>query len=44
MIRAFDFDSAFAEKIDKCAVQNGGAELCFDVIADERQVFIGESL
>jgi len=43
LIRALDFHAALAEKIDNHSMQNRGAHLCFDIVADDREIFLGES-
>ena len=42
MIRAHQFYAAFAEKIDNHPVQNCGAHLRFDIIANDGQILIGK--
>ena len=42
LIGALDFDTALPEKIDNRAVEHGRAQLRFDVVADDRQVFVGK--
>ena len=43
LIGALDFHAALPEKIDNRAVKHGRAELRFDVVADDRQIFVGKS-
>jgi len=42
LIGALNFDAAFAEKIDNGAMEHGRAELRFNVVADDRQIFVGK--
>ncbi len=43
LVGALDLHAAFAKKIDNRAMQNGRAHLRFDVVADERQIFVRET-
>ncbi len=43
LIGAFEFDSALAEEIGQCAVSNGGAELSFEVVAQNGKALLFES-
>ena len=43
LIGALDFNAALAKKIDNHSMQNRGAHLRFDIVADDREVFLGES-
>ncbi len=43
LIGAFELYAAFAEKIDNHPMQNRCAQLRFDVVANHRQIFIGEA-
>ena len=40
LIGALDFYATLAKEIDDGAVQNGRAHLRFDVVADDRQIFV----
>ncbi len=44
LISALHFHATFPEKIDQGAMKHGRAELRFDVVADERQIFFLEAL
>src|SRR5256885_1785134 len=43
LISPLNLYAAFPEKIDHHAVKYGGAELGFDVVPDNGQIFIGET-
>ena len=43
LIGALDFYAALAEKIHNHSMQNRGAHLCFDIVADDWEVFLRES-
>ena len=43
LIGALDFDAAFPEKIDNGAMKHGRAELRFDVVPDDREIFVGKT-
>lgn len=43
LVSTLDFDAALPEKIDNGAMKYGRAELRFDVVSDDRQIFIGET-
>src|SRR5205807_6785076 len=43
LIRALDFDAALAEKVDNRAMQHSRAELRFDVVTDDWQIFVGKT-
>src|SRR5439155_4039343 len=40
LISALDLDAAFPEKIDNGAVKHGRAELRFNVVSNDRQIFV----
>src|SRR5438477_5203638 len=44
LIGALDFHAPLPEKIDNRAVEHGRAQLRFDIVADDRQIFVGEPL
>src|SRR4029077_10815898 len=43
LIGALHFHAALPEKVDNGAVEHGRAQLRFDVVADDRQIFVSKS-
>ena len=44
LVGPLDFHATLAEKIDNRAMQNSRAHLRFDIVADDRQIFVGKTL